>query len=170
MFEKGDFIVYGNAGVCEVLDVTTMDMSGVPADKLYYFLKPCGKKDSEIFTPVDNTKTVMREIVSDKEANFLLEEIPSLEEFQVTNEKFREDSYKQCVRNCDSREMMKLIKTLCARKHDRMVQGKNFPSTDEKYLKFTSDALMLELSIALKQDKDELKEKTLQQMTDMCIA
>ena len=26
MFEKGEFIVYGNAGVCEVRDITTLDM------------------------------------------------------------------------------------------------------------------------------------------------
>lgn len=53
MFRKGDYIVYGSTGVCEVLDVTTMQMDGIPDDKLYYVLRPYQKKESEIFTPVE---------------------------------------------------------------------------------------------------------------------
>ena len=30
MFKKGDYIVYGSTGVCEVLDVTTMHMDEFP--------------------------------------------------------------------------------------------------------------------------------------------
>ena len=39
MFEQGEYIVYGSTGVCKVEKVTTMDMDGVPGDKLYYILK-----------------------------------------------------------------------------------------------------------------------------------
>ena len=28
MFRKGEFVIYGNSGVCEVVDIGTMDMSG----------------------------------------------------------------------------------------------------------------------------------------------
>ena len=40
MFEQGEYIVYGSTGVCKVEKVTTMDMDGVPGDKLYYILRP----------------------------------------------------------------------------------------------------------------------------------
>ena len=39
MFEQGEYIVYGSTGVCKVEKVTTMDMDGVPGDKLYYIFK-----------------------------------------------------------------------------------------------------------------------------------
>ena len=51
MFEQGEYIVYGSTGVCKVEKVTTMDMDGVPGDKLYYILRPYHKEDREIFTP-----------------------------------------------------------------------------------------------------------------------
>jgi len=33
MFEKGEFIVYGSTGVCEVKDITTLDMKGASKNK-----------------------------------------------------------------------------------------------------------------------------------------
>ena len=71
MFKKGDYIVYGSTGVCEVLDVTTMHMDGIPDDKLYYILQPYQKNVSEVFTPVDNKRTVMRNINPTKKAKEL---------------------------------------------------------------------------------------------------
>ena len=32
MFDKGEYIIYGNSGVCQVEDVTTMNMEGVLND------------------------------------------------------------------------------------------------------------------------------------------
>ncbi len=158
MFKKGECIVYGSTGICEVLDVTTMDMKGIPNNKLYYILQPYQKKGSEIFTPVDNKKTVMRSIISIKEAKRLLEETASLEEFEIPNEKFREDYYKQCIRGCDSREIMKMIKMLYLRKQDRLSRGKNFPSTDERYLKMAEENLFSELALVLEVEKNRIKE------------
>ena len=158
MFKKVECIVYGSTGICEVLDVTTMDMAGTLNDKLYYILQPYHKKGSEIFTPVDNKRIVMRSIISMNEAKMLLDEIDSLGEFKVSNEKFREDSYKQCVRGCNSRDMMKMIKTLHQRKHDRLVRGKSFPSTDERYLKMAEENLFSELALAMETDKEKIGE------------
>ena len=38
MFNIGEYIVYGNRGVCEVADVSKMSMSVMDKDKLYYTL------------------------------------------------------------------------------------------------------------------------------------
>ena len=71
MFEQGEYIVYGSTGVCKVEKVTTMDMDGVPGDKLYYILRPYHKEDREIFTPVDNKKTKMRKLLSSMRSNLI---------------------------------------------------------------------------------------------------
>lgn len=62
MFEIGEYIIYGSTGVCEIVDITTMNIEGIPKDKEYYILHPFGKKGSKIYTPVDNEKTTMRKI------------------------------------------------------------------------------------------------------------
>lgn len=66
MFNKGDFIVYGNKGICKVNDVTTLAMDGIDKNRLYYVLLPSDKK-SIVYVPVDSTKTVMREVMTKDE-------------------------------------------------------------------------------------------------------
>ena len=55
MFDKGEYIIYGNSGVCQVEDVTTMNMEGVPRDRLYYVLVPASQKGGKIFVSVKDT-------------------------------------------------------------------------------------------------------------------
>ena len=43
MYEVGDLIVYGRTGICEVTEITTLKMDGVPKDKLYYILRKAWK-------------------------------------------------------------------------------------------------------------------------------
>ena len=40
MFEIGDYIVCGNNGICTVENISTIDVSGVEPDRLYYILQP----------------------------------------------------------------------------------------------------------------------------------
>ena len=40
MFEIGEYIIYGTKGVCQVMDITSMDMDGMPRDTMYYILHP----------------------------------------------------------------------------------------------------------------------------------
>ena len=69
MYEVGDLIVYGRTGICEVTEITTLKMNGVPKDKLYYILRPVREKHGKVFTPVDNEKIVMRKVISKEEAD-----------------------------------------------------------------------------------------------------
>ena len=149
MFEKGSYIVYGNSGVCQVEDIITMDMKGVPRDRLFYVLNPSAQKGGKIFTPVDNEKTHMRPVLTPEEASKLIDEIPEIEELWIANEKLREAQYKECMKSCDCKEWIKIIKTLYLRKRARSAQGKRITSTDEKYLRMAEDYLYTELEIPL---------------------
>ena len=64
MFNKGEYVIYGNVGVCEIMDISTLDIHGAPKDKLYYILKPLNQSKSTVFTPIDNKKVVIRKIIS----------------------------------------------------------------------------------------------------------
>lgn len=66
MFEKGDFIVYGTVGVCQVDDISKTDFSD--NDKLYYRLIPKFEANRTIGIPVDTTKVMMRSIMTRREA------------------------------------------------------------------------------------------------------
>lgn len=154
MFEKGQYIVYGTSGVCRVEDITTMNMDGISNDRLYYVLAPLSQSGGKIFTPTDNRKTPMRDVLTKEEADLLIKDIPEIEELWITNERAREEMYKACMRSCDCREWIKIIKTLYLRKQERTAQGKKITSTDEKYLRLAEDHLYSELSIPLGIPKD----------------
>ena len=40
MFEKGDYVIYGNNGICRVQDITTLTIPGIDKNRKYYLLKP----------------------------------------------------------------------------------------------------------------------------------
>ncbi|MBQ7359014.1 MAG: CarD family transcriptional regulator [Lachnospiraceae bacterium] len=148
MFEVGEYIVYGTKGVCQVEDITTMQMGDMPKSQ-YYVLQPVGQKGSKIYVATGNQKTIMRKILTASEAKELVQEIPQIEELWLDNEKVREEKYKECIRTCECRDLVKIIKTLYLRKEKRIREGKKITATDERYLKIAEDNLYSELSIPL---------------------
>lgn len=64
MYEKGDYIVYGQHGICRVQDITNPGFSGMDEHKLYYVLEPLCSTGSKIYSPVDNEKVLMRRVMS----------------------------------------------------------------------------------------------------------
>ncbi len=158
MFEKGEYIVYGSSGVCEVKDIGPMEMTGVQGEKLYYTLQQKYSSGGKIFTPVDNSKIVMRSIYSKGEAGELIETIPFIDELEIHDEKKREDFYKSSIRSCDFTEMIRLMKLIYHRKKKRLEAGKKMASLDERYLKMVEDGLYGELEISLGLSRDDVEQ------------
>ena len=149
MFEKGEYVVYGTKGVCQVEDITHVDMPGADKERLYYVLCPVHNTSGKIFSPIDNQRIVMRKVISEDEAKELIAEIPSIEELWISNEKEREAKYKEAVLSCDYKDWVGVMKTLYIRKQRRIAQGKKVTALDEKYLHLVENELYDELSIAL---------------------
>ena len=156
MFNVGDFVVYGRSGICEVIDITTMSMTGIPGDKLYYILRPYKDKNGKICTPVDNDKIVIRAVISKEEAKCLLEQISDITELDIPNEKMRESMYKESIRSCECTELIKLIKTIRTRKQERLSIGKKITATDERYIKMAESSLYSEFSMVLEIPEQEM--------------
>lgn len=158
MFNKGEYIVYGSKGICLICDVTTLSMDGIDKERLYYMLTPQDKKLSTVYVPVDSNKTVSRRVMTKEEAEQLVSDISSIEEIWLDNDKLREAKYKECINSCESREWVRIIKTLETRMQNRIKQGKKVTATDERFLKTAENYLFTELSIALSISKDEVRE------------
>ena len=149
MFEVGEYIIYGTKGVCQIMDITTMNLDGVPKDTKYYILQPWNQSGSRIFVSVENKKTIMRKVLSKKEADALIDAIPGIEEIWVDNDKAREEKYKECLRTCECKDLVRIIKTLYTRRQERIKAGKKITTTDERYLKNAEEHLYSELAVAL---------------------
>lgn len=156
MFEKGEYIIYGSNGVCEVQDY--MNAAGETDNRTYYVLAPMRSKGSTIFSPVDNQKVLMRKVMTKEEARELLQGISEYEDMEIRDSRTQEQQYKEILQSCNSTDSLRLLKALYQRKRKREAAGRRITAVDEKYLFLARDCLLNELSIALDMDVDDVEE------------
>ena len=163
MFNIGDYIVQGRNGVCKVVDITHIDMSGADKNQLYYTLVPMKSVESKIFYPVDSDRVVTRSVMSKEEVENVLSGIKDIEPMWIANDRQREAKYKEAISSCDCQQLICIIKTLNERNKKRMAQGKRSTYIDDKYLKEAKQNLNYEFSVALGIEtsdvEDYIKEK-----------
>ncbi len=155
MFEVNEFVIHTTGGICKVTDIAPLDMPGADKSRKYYFLVPIKERGSKVFVPVDNPAAI-RKVMTDEEAWELIDEIPGIEEMQVENDKMREAKYKEAIKSCDCRELIKIIKNLYTRKEERLKEGKKTTATDDKYFKIAEDNLFSELAFAIGKAKEDM--------------
>ena len=166
MYQINDFIIYGTHGVCRITDIGTISMSMADKNRQYYTLVPYYQKETVIYAPVDNNKTVMRPVITKEEAKRLIEDIPNIETVWIGNERERENQYKTAIRTCECRELIKIIKTLYERKQLRLQDGKKPTVVDERYFHMAENQLYGELSFALDIEREKMAAYIADHMTD----
>ena len=75
----------------------------------------------------------------------------------IKDEKSRELAYKEAVKSCDSRELIRIIKTIYNRGKSRMAEGKRMTESDNKYFKLAEENLYAEIAMTLHMNRDEVK-------------
>lgn len=162
MFEKGEYIIYNNAGVCRVDDIAISDQM---QDRLCYILQPLDVLDkSKITLAVDNQKMVVRRISSQDEISSMLDQLSDIDILNVENEKKREDVYKEALYKCECIGWAKIIKTIYTRKKEKAKAGKKMTAIDSKYLKKAEDFLYREIAVSMNLEPDDAKERVLNEI------
>jgi len=164
MFEKNAYIVYGKNGVCQIMDIKPMDVEGASPERLYYVLHPLNSHGSTIFTPIDNQRVPMRPILSQEEAQQLIDEIPYIHALNIPNEKTCEEQYKAAMQTGRCEDMVSIIKTIYQKKQKRQQIGKKITSVDEKYFHMAENCLYTELSILINVPKDKMEEYLMEKL------
>lgn len=155
MFTVDEYVIHTTGGICQVKNIAPLDIPGADKNRPYYFLYPIKSNAAKVFVPVDNDKA-MRKVLTDREAWNLIEDIPNIEEIKIDNEKLRETIYKEAIKSCDCRELVKVIKNLQSRRLKRIEEGKKTTATDDKYFKIAEDNLLSELAFAIGKEKSEM--------------
>ena len=149
MFGIGDYVICGNKGVCEVENITTLNISGVDREREYYILKPLYMNGSTVYVPVDSPNESMRKVLKREEAEELIRAIPEIPLLVITNDKLSEQTYKDCIRTNDCEDLVKIIKTIYTRKQKRMKAGRKVTAVDAKYFHMAEENLYGELAVSL---------------------
>lgn len=157
MFEKGEYVVSGNKGVCVVENITTLDISGVDKEREYYILKPIYVTGSTVYVPVDTADTSLRRVLSREEADRLIRGIPDIPMISIANDKLLEQEYRGCMRTNNCEEWVRIIKTIYMRKQKRLAAGRKVTAVDAKYFRLAEDNLYGELAVSLQMSRGEVE-------------
>lgn len=158
MFYPDDLVVYGTTGVCRVEEITRPNLTGADRNKEYYLLKPL-HQDGVIYTPVDNAKVPMRPVISAKDAEDLIDLIPSLqvEACHAPTVQALAQHYHSAVRSHDCRDLIELMMSIYAKQRQAESQKRRLGMVDERYMKQAERLLYGELSAALDIPFDEVQ-------------
>ena len=162
MFEKGNFVINTNNGICEITDIITMDMSGIP--KEYYVLVPIDESTAKVYIPFDIASQRIRLAMTKEDAFTFIKEIKDIDEAYIENEKEREKTYKEALTSRDPKRLVGIIKTLYLRRQERLDAGKKNTAIDERYFKLAENHLHSELAFALNINKQEVTKLILENL------
>ena len=87
MYKKGEYIICGSNGICQVEDITTLDIPGIDHKRMYYLLKPVFSSGSTVYKPTDSDASALRPALSREEATSLIASIPGIPTISITDEK-----------------------------------------------------------------------------------
>lgn len=158
MFDIGEYVVYGNKGVCEVKKIGPVDIPGMSSDRNYYTLSQVYTKGSTIYVPVDKEDSGLRYVLTKEEVNELIDEIPSMKPVWIQNDKEREQQFTENIRKADTRRLLEMMIALYERRERRIADGKKATSTDERYFHAAEDILFGEIGVVMGVNKNEVKD------------
>ncbi len=158
MYNKGDYVVKANIGICVIDDIIVKKLTESSAKKEYYVLIPIDEVKARFFVPtMQESVSNMRPVLSKEEAWKLIKAIPDIEISWIENDKMREKVYKKAMKSNDPVELISIIKNMFLRSRERENQGKKPTSIDERYFSMAEKMLYSELAHALGVECSEMR-------------
>ncbi|MDF2872569.1 MAG: hypothetical protein K0R05_4144 [Anaerocolumna sp.] len=164
MFKIDHYIVYGLTGICRVKSIGYLTEDGFDKSKLYYTLEPLHTKGCAIYTPVENNKVRMRDVISKEEAKNLMHDIPALVTIDIYDDKRSEPMYREALKLNDCHELLQILKVLKLREIEKGVSNKKLSAIDKKYLDLITNNLAEEISLVLEIPRDKTEVEILEKM------
>ena len=156
MFKIDETILYGNEGVCKIVDIMKRNFRGKEVE--YYVLKSVDGPGITIYVPTDNQELIskMKKTLSIEEIYALIHSMPESQLEWIANDNVRKERYKGVLKNGDRQQLVQLIRTLYLHQQKLKQLGKKFHATDEKILKEAEKILYHEFAYVLNIQLEEV--------------
>ena len=157
MFSIGEKVMYGGTGVCVVEEITSVKFSASQPGKPYYLLRPMYQTGT-IQTPADSGKVPIRPVMNRSEAEAVIDAMPTVPAEICTEKNLSalRNYYQKQITSFDSMDLIRLAKSIRAKKIEAEKRQKRIGSTDEKYLRRAEELLFGELAVALEISMDDV--------------
>ena len=145
MFSIGEKVMYGGTGVCVVEEITSVKFSASQPGKPYYLLRPM-------------YQVPIRPVMNRSEAEAVIDAMPAVPAEICTEKNLSalRNYYQKQITSFDSMDLIRLAKSIRAKKIEAEKRQKRIGSTDEKYLRRAEELLFGELAVALEISMDDV--------------
>lgn len=157
MFKAGDYVIKPNTGICRIVEIVQMDLLG-DGEKDYYLLHPVSDARSTLYVTVDADRKRLRPAMNKEEAMQFIKDIPEIAVAWISNEKLREQTYKDAFRTNEAADLVSIIKNMYLRKQERLAAGKKITATDDKYFQQAENILYSELAVSLDVNVNDVRD------------
>lgn len=149
MYNIGDYIIYGNSGVCKVITISKAPIEGLNPERDYYTLQPIFDSVM-IYVPID-TEVFMRPLMTVLEVEDLLRKIPDIKVSIISTNNSTElaGEYRKLINSHKSKDLVRLIKSIKKKNVKAEKEGRRIGLTDMRFLKQAEELFFGELSIIL---------------------
>lgn len=150
MFEKGKIIVHKSHGICTIADI--LQIGGLN----YYKIIPSIDKTMSIFVPVNKENELLREVLTEKQADDIVEYMRQIDDTVIDDSKERRDSFHKKLSSGDLKEIAYMCNKLYQLKQIKMDTNSKFCLTDNSIFEKASKLLFDELAVAYNIKRDEI--------------
>lgn len=158
MYQIGEKIIYGGNGVCVIDEIKVIETPHTGEAQQYYVIRPMFQ-DCKISVPVDTT-VFMRPVISQAEAEDLVDSIPRVEVEPYYNSALRQlqEYYDAKINTHRCEDLLEPTMSLHRKKLRMLEQKRKFGAIDERYMKRAEELLFGELAAALEIQRDEVRQ------------
>jgi len=152
MYKINDYVMYKH-DVCKIKDIKENKINGT----IYYVMIPLDDDSLIIDVPTENRMGFLRDIISKKDAENLINNIPNIQPLDNIDDKNLENRYKELLNTGHHEDLIKIIKTTYIRNESRINSKKKISEKDENFFNLAEKYLYNELAIALNKSVEETK-------------
>lgn len=159
MYDIGSYVMYGNQGVCQILELRREDFSGEWKD--YYILSPLDDAKMTIYVPMDAEALLarMRPLLSREEVAILIREGCAAEPMEwIHDARGRSELFRQILQSGNQHRLMVMLRTIYQRREEQMALGKKLYSADETAFEKAEKLLHGEIAAVLNIQPDQVQD------------
>ena len=156
MYDVNETVLYGADGVCTITAIVEKNMFG--SKRLFYELHPVCRRDTILFLPTDNEKTMakLRPVLTRDEIISAIHCMTEEETIWSEKESARKEEYARIIKSGDHRKVIRLIKTLYEHRENLIDSGHKMHAADENFLKEAESVLYEEFAYVLNIRREEV--------------
>lgn len=156
IYRAGDTVMHPSEGVCTVMELRKMEMSGMEK-RNYYILKPATEKSSStVYMPVARGNTILRRLLSKDDIFALIHASREYAGLWIADSKQRKEAFTRILCEGNYAKIIRMIQEIHEERIQRELDGKKPCAADEAILAEAQHLLHQEFSYVLHMSVEEI--------------